>query len=86
VNLAYRIADLAARQLRDGFGDVSAPLDAGEYVRARLECPHRGCDWTLVVEWRRGADVTRLRGTAETDRLAGDHLETHLDPTIAGIV
>lgn len=69
---------MAAATIRDGYGIPSAPLSDGEYVSAGKACPHEGCDWELPVEWRKGATITRLRGTIETDRLCQQHLETHV--------
>lgn len=66
-------------QLRNGFGDLSAPLAPGEYVHAANTCPHDGCDWTLPIEWRRESQLmpTRFRGYLETDALCRAHMEQH---------
>lgn len=65
-------------QRQNGFGDLTAALDAGEYVYERRHCPHKGCTWSLDAMWRRGIDVTRWRGTADIERQCQAHLESHL--------
>ena len=68
-------------QLRDGYGDLTQPLRAGEYVSRRLTCPHVGCDWELDVEWsNEGGSLSRLRGHDSTEAECQAHLETHLPP------
>lgn len=72
------LGQIVAAQVRNGFGDLGAPLAEGEQVHAANACPHGQCDWLLPVEWRRGAQTTRLRGINETDRLIQAHLEQHV--------
>jgi hypothetical protein len=76
------IAAAVKRKIKHGSGDTAAPLAPGEHVRRQLECPHHGCGWALAVEWWQGTEMTRMRGTGDTERLCQEHLETHLDPSL----
>lgn len=71
----------AAAQIRNGFGDLTAPLAEGEFLHRAGTCPVSDeCDWLLPMEWRneRTGQTTRLRGLVEVDALAQAHLETHM--------
>ena len=82
--MSERIRDYLARTaadvIRNGFGDLSAPLAPGEYVHSAQACPHAGCDWLLPMEWRseNRTEITRTRGLIEADQLAQAHLEEHV--------
>ena len=72
------IQDRAAHIVRHGFGDLTAPLAAGEHIVEKRICPHTGCSWELPMRWERGSATTRQRGLIELDQLAQAHLEEHV--------
>lgn len=77
--IADHIQQEVTAQLRDGFGDLDAPLAPGEYVHSGHACPQDGCGWILPIEWRHESSgtATRLRGLLERDRLCRAHLAEH---------
>lgn len=68
---------LTDEQVNTGFGDLTAPLAEGEHITYGMTCNHRGCDWTMPIEWRQGGTTTRLRGYGEANALGRAHLEEH---------
>ena len=80
MNLIDRLVQRDVQSLlRNGFGDLAAELQSGEYVSERKHCPHAGCDWSLDVQWMDGAAITRWRGYIGIERECQAHLEAHLD-------
>lgn len=58
------------------------PLDI--YAHIVRHCPHEGCEWETVEEYRSSSHLA-WRMTAppkELEKLVLEHLESHLDPTL----
>lgn len=84
VNIHDHLQGEVARIVREGFGDMNAPLAEGEQIVEKRICPHVGCAWELPMRWQRGTTTTRQRGLLEFDRLAQAHLEEHVASNWAG--
>lgn len=80
MNPISRLVERAVQsQLRNGFGDMAAELQPGEYVTERRYCPNPGCGWALDVQWQDGVTITRWRGYIGIERECQAHTEAHLD-------
>ncbi|MBF6416953.1 hypothetical protein [Nocardia cyriacigeorgica] len=77
MNLQDYLQAEAARIIRHGFGDLTAPLAEGEHVAEKRVCPHTGCPWELPTRWQIGSTTTRQMGLLELDAIAQAHLEEH---------
>lgn len=67
------LSDHVQALLDEGSGNMDDPLEDGEYVRERRDCP--SCGWAIVIERRDAAGrTTRFRGRKDTEFKIRQHI------------